>query len=49
MSQGPSLEDAVKVMKRLESEGACFTIDVLGEEINSLDEADFFLEEYKRN
>ena len=45
---GPSLEDAVKVMKRLESEGACFTIDVLGEEIKSLDEADFFLEEYKR-
>ena len=45
---GPKLEDAVKVMKRLSKEGACFTIDVLGEEINSMDEANFFLEEYKR-
>ena len=45
---GPKLEDAVKVMKRLSSEGSCFTIDVLGEEIKSLDEAKFFLEEYKR-
>ena len=45
---GPKLEDAVRVMKRLSSEGSCFTIDVLGEEIKSLDEAKFFLEEYKR-
>ncbi len=45
---GPKLDDAVKVMKRLANEGACFTIDVLGEEISSMDEADFFLEEYKR-
>ena len=45
---GPKLEDAVRVMKRLSSEGSCFTIDVLGEEIKSLDEANFFLEEYKR-
>ena len=45
---GPKLDDAVKVMKRLSNEGACFTVDVLGEEISSLDEADFFLEEYKR-
>ena len=35
-------------MKRLESEGACFTIDVLGEEISSLDEAQYFLDEYVR-
>ena len=42
------LQDAVRVMKRLESEGACFTIDVLGEEISSLDEAQFFLDEYVR-
>ena len=30
---GASLEEAVTVMKRLTSEGACFSIDVLGEEI----------------
>ena len=45
---GPKLEDAVKVMQRLSKEGACFTIDVLGEEISSMEEATFFLEEYKR-
>ena len=45
---GPTLEDAVKVMQRLSKEGACFTIDVLGEEISSMEEATFFLEEYKR-
>ena len=45
---GSNLDDAVTVMKRLESEGACFTIDVLGEEISSLDEAQFFLDEYVR-
>lgn len=45
---GSTLDDAVLVMKRLESEGACFTIDVLGEEISSLDEAQFFLDEYVR-
>jgi len=45
---GASLEDAVRVMHRLTEQGACFTIDVLGEEITSLDEATFFLEEYRR-
>ena len=45
---GPTLEDAVKVMQRLSKESACFTIDVLGEEISSMEEATFFLEEYKR-
>lgn len=45
---GASLDDAVAVMKRLTQEGACFTIDVLGEEISSMDEAQFFLEEYIR-
>ena len=44
---GPSLEDAVFVMKRLEKEGACFTIDVLGEEIHSIDEAMDFYNEYE--
>lgn len=45
---GSSLDDAVRVMKRLEAENACFTIDVLGEEISSMDEANYFLEEYVR-
>ena len=45
---GSTLEDAVRVMQRLESENACFTVDVLGEEISTMDEANFFLEEYMR-
>ena len=45
---GASLDEAVAVMKRLTQEGACFTIDVLGEEISSMDEATLFLEEYIR-
>ena len=45
---GSTLDDAVRVMKRLESEGACFTIDVLGEEISSMNEAQYFLDEYVR-
>jgi proline dehydrogenase len=45
---GATLVDAVRVMQRLESEGACFTIDVLGEEISSMDEAQYFLDEYVR-
>ena len=36
---GSTLDDAVRVMHRLTEQGACFTIDVLGEEITSLDEA----------
>jgi proline dehydrogenase len=43
---GPNLEGAVNVMKRLQAEGACFTIDVLGEEISSMQEAEYFLSEY---
>lgn len=43
---GPKLENAVQIMKRLSKEGACFTIDVLGEEISTIEEADFFLQEY---
>ena len=45
---GETLNEAMAVMKRLSSEGACFTIDVLGEEISSMEEANFFLEEYIR-
>jgi proline dehydrogenase len=35
-------------MKKLNSEGACFTIDVLGEEISSHEESQFFIDEYDR-
>ena len=45
---GSNLEDAVRVMQKLAEEDACFTIDVLGEEIKTLDEAGFFIEEYER-
>jgi proline dehydrogenase len=45
---GKDLDSAVKAMKKLELESACTTVDVLGEEISSLEEADFFVEEYKR-
>ena len=43
---GSTLNDAVTIMKRLSKENACFTVDVLGEEITSLEEAQFFLDEY---
>ena len=40
---GSTLDDAVRVMKRLESEDACFTIDVLGEEISSISLKNMFV------
>ena len=42
------MESALRVMRNLESQNACFTIDVLGEEITSIEEADYFIEEYER-
>ena len=45
---GKDIESAVTVMRKLSSEGACFTIDVLGEEISNLEEAQFFIDEYDR-
>ena len=45
---GSTLKDAVRIMHRLEKEGACFTIDVLGEEIQSLEEAQEFHDEYRK-
>ena len=45
---GPDLESALVVMRQISAQGACFTVDVLGEEITSLAEADFFVEEYAR-
>ena len=43
---GPDLESAMRVMRSMKSQGACFTLDVLGEEITNLEEADFFVDEY---
>ena len=45
---GKNIDSAVKAMKKLEKQSACSTIDVLGEEIKSLDEAKYFVEEYKK-
>lgn len=45
---GPQLSDAVNIMNRLKKEGACFTIDVLGEEISTFDEALDFYNEYEK-
>ena len=44
---GESLEQALQLMRNLSSEGACFTIDVLGEEIKSIDESSWFINEYE--
>ncbi len=43
---GPDLSSAVEVMKKISREGACFTVDVLGEEISRIEEVDFFFDEY---
>ena len=46
---GINIDSAVSTMLELgEKEGCCFTVDVLGEEISSLEEAEFFLQEYGR-
>ena len=43
---GSDIGSAIRLMKKMSEEGACFTVDVLGEEISAMDEADFFIEEY---
>ena len=45
---GSNLESAIDLIKILSKEDACFTIDVLGEEINDIEEARFFVDEYSR-
>ena len=45
---GESLEQALDVMRKISLEGACFTVDVLGEEVKKLEEAAFFVQEYHR-
>ena len=44
---GETLEQALGLMEKMSSEGACFTVDVLGEEINSLEESSWFIDEYE--
>ena len=43
---GSDMQSAISLMREMSDEGACFTVDVLGEEISSLLEAEFFIEEY---
>ncbi len=45
---GESLEQALDVMRKISLEDACFTVDVLGEEVKKLEEAAFFVQEYHR-
>ena len=42
---GSELSDAIKIMQRLSKEKACFTVDVLGEEISTMEEAQYFYDE----
>ena len=45
---GPELEDALRVMREISSENTSFTVDVLGEDISTLEETQPFVEEYNR-
>ena len=45
---GETLEQALELMEKLSSEDACFTVDVLGEEISSIEESSWFIDEYER-
>lgn len=43
---GPTLEDAVTVVRGLNDEGCCATLDVLGEDVKNKDEAEAAVQEY---
>ena len=43
---GSDMISAISLMREMSDEGACFTVDVLGEEISSMKEAEFFIKEY---
>ncbi len=45
---GATLEDAVKVIRKLHEQGACVTIDVLGENVTRREEATAYAEQYIR-
>ena len=41
---GPELEDALRVMREMSSENTSFTVDVLGEDISTLEGTQPFIE-----
>lgn len=43
---GTTLDEAVDVIKELQQQGCCATLDVLGEHINSKEQAEFAVHEY---
>lgn len=43
---GETLEDAVQVIRRLNGQGACATIDVLGENVSKREDVTFFADQY---
>ena len=45
---GPELDDALRVMREMSSENTSFTVDVLGEDISTLEGTQPFIEEYNR-
>ena len=45
---GETLNQALDLMTKLSSEDACFTVDVLGEEISSIEESSWFIDEHER-
>ena len=44
---GVVIDAASRTIRRLQSQGCCATLDVLGEEIQSIDEVSFFESEYQ--
>ena len=44
---GVDIDAASRTIRRLQSQGCCATLDVLGEEIQSIDEVSFFESEYQ--
>ena len=45
---GSELKDALRVMQKMSSENTSFTVDVLGEDISTLEGTKPFIEEYNR-
>jgi len=43
---GPTLDDAMRVVRKLNQEGCCATLDVLGEHITKKDDAEAAVQEY---
>ena len=45
---GIELQHAIEIMQGMESENTSFTVDVLGEDIESIEETERFVTEYQR-